>query len=112
MLKWAQNPFSCDVTNTNVQCAKYIRNLMVIHRIKRDPFYLLDYVTADLKNCDFKKKKKKKKDFPDTTSKLFVFGIIRNHPESNYFKTSVSFSKLGKIYDKWDPYFFYLRLPI
>ena len=43
---------------------------------------------------------------PDTTAKLFVFGIIRNHGENYYFKTPLSFSKLCKKYDEWGPCLF------
>ena len=60
---------------------------------------------TDLKNWNFKKRKKKI--LPDTTMKLFIFGLNRNHQESNYFETSLSFSKLHKNYDKWGQSFFF-----
>ena len=50
-----------------------------------------------------KKKKKKKRILHDITMKLFVFGVIRNHGENNFFETSLSFGKLCKNYDKWGP---------
>ena len=56
-------------------------------------------------------KKKKKRIFPDTTAKLFVFGLIRNCWENNYFKTPLSFGKPHKNCDKWGPclfFFFFL----
>ena len=45
--------------------------------VRRDFFICWITLPADLKNWDFKKKKKRI--LPDTTTKLFVFGIFRNH---------------------------------
>ena len=61
-------------------------------------FFFICWITlpANLKNWDLKKKRI----LPDTTAKLFVFGLIRNHQENNYFEISLSFVKLCKIYDK------------
>ena len=63
---------------------------------RRDFFYLLDYVTHRSEKLGFQKKKKKKMILPDTTVKLFIFGLIRNHQENIYFETSLSFGKLRK----------------
>ena len=49
----------------------------------------------------------KEKILPDTAAKLFAFGVIRNHQENNYFKTTPSFGELCKNYDKWGPCFFF-----
>ena len=74
-------------------------------------FYLLDYVTRRSVTLGFQqqKKRKKKRILPDTTTKLLVFGIIRNHRENNYFKILLSFGKQCKSYDKWG---LFLRSPI
>ena len=78
------------------------------YRLRRD-FFLFDYITCSSEKLGFQKKKKKKKKkriLPETTTKLFVFGVIRNHPENNYFKISHSFGKLHKNYNKWGPCLF------
>ena len=69
-------------------------------------FYLLDYVTRRSEKLEFQKKGGGGGILPDTTAKLFVFGVIRNQ-KVNYFETSVSLGKLHKNYDKWDqcPFF-------
>ena len=36
---------------------------------------------------------------PITTSKLFVFRVIGNHPENNHFEKSLGFGKLHKNYN-------------
>ena len=75
--------------------------------LRRDFFYLLDYVSHRSEKLGFQKKKKKKRRIlPDTTVKLFVFCLIRNYQENNYFETSLSFGKLCKNYDKWGLCFF------
>ena len=74
--------------------------------VRRDVFYLVDYVEKD-KHAAGISKKKKKRILPDTTEKLFIFGLIRNHWENNYFETSLSFGKLRKNYNKWGPCLFF-----
>ena len=56
--------------------------------VRRDFFYLLDYVTRRPDKLGFHKKKERI--LPDITTKLFIFGLIRNHQENNYFETSLS----------------------
>ena len=64
-------------------------------------------LSAYLKNCDFKKKKRQI--LPDITTKLFLFGVIRNLQENDYFETLLSFIKLCKNLEKWGPcnFFFF-----
>ena len=71
-----------------------MKHATIVH--VRALFYLLDYVTHRSEKLGFQKKKKKKRILHDTTAKLFVFGIIRNHQENNYFKTSLNIGKLCK----------------
>ena len=72
-----------------------------VNYIRLDFFILLVYVTRRSKKLGFQeKRKKKKKDFPNITTKFFVFGVIGNHFENYYFETSFRFGKLSKNYDK------------
>ena len=60
-------------------------------------YHLLDYVTRRSEKLGFHQKKKRRT-LPDITTKLFVFGLFRNHQENNYLETSLG--KLHKNYDK------------
>ena len=60
--------------------------LKILFDIRRDFFICWIMLPADLKNWDLKKKEKKRI-LPYTTAKLFIFGLIKNHQENNYFKT-------------------------
>ena len=82
---------------------------MLNHNLGETSFICCIMLPADLKNCDFKKKQKKRI-LPDTTAKLFIFGLIRNHHENNYLKTSLGFGKLCKDYHKWGPCLFFFAI--
>ena len=58
--------------------------------IRRDFFYLLDYVTRRSEIGI----SKKKSILPNITAKLFVLSVIGYHCENYYFETSLSFGKL------------------
>ena len=69
---------------------------------------MLDYVTHRSEKSGFqkKKKKKKKKDFARHHHEIVHFWPHQKSPKKkkiNYFKTSLSFGKLRKNYDKWGP---------